>query len=346
MPGALVIRPSLGLCNRLGVVSSFAALARRSMCLHEQVSVAGVGGLNQVWRESGGPGFAGVFDVPSHPVVTYEGFRRCQDLLTPERRRRLLPGFDREFETELRQWRPVSTIRRRVAELAAAFDDDTVGVHIRRGDAVSHPRFGAQYRRSSAARAGEVIGVDVAGAIVSAAAKRYPDLDARVADVLALPFDDASFDVVVSNSTLDHFESRSTLRAAVGELARLIVPGGKLIITLDNRMNPIAALRTSRLFGPLHRLASSPTTWEPPTAPGASRGFCARAASTWRRPPRSCTVHPNWRPAWRCAEALRRAPTGRRRAGIFVACFACEAMGRWPTWNLTAHFVGAVAVRL
>jgi hypothetical protein len=108
------------------------------------------------------------------------------------------------------------------------------------------------------ARAKEVIGVDLSAAAVRGASNRYPVLDAREANVLALPFADASFDVVVSNSTLDHFESHSTLCAVVMDPARLIVHGGKLVITLDNRMNPIVALRTSCLREPLHRLGVTP----------------------------------------------------------------------------------------
>ena len=187
----IVVRPTNGLCNRLCVVSSFAALARRcnrelhvcwtaspgwsdedledlfenrfprfsaddfeqacanALCLHPKQTVTGIGGLNEAWKYADGLGLAAVFDSSSHPVVTYWGFRPCQDLLAPEDRRRLLPGFDRDFEAELRAWRPVGTIRERVAELADAFSEDTVGVHIRRGDAIRHPRVAEQYRRSS-----------------------------------------------------------------------------------------------------------------------------------------------------------------------------------------------------
>jgi ubiquinone/menaquinone biosynthesis C-methylase UbiE len=59
------------------------------------------------------------------------------------------------------------------------------------------------------------------------ASERYPELKAHVADVLALPFDDASFDVVVSNSTLDHSDYYEKLRAAGEELARCQRPGWK-----------------------------------------------------------------------------------------------------------------------
>jgi hypothetical protein len=191
MPGAIVVRPVNGLCNRLTVVSSFAALARRcnrelylcwaaspgwsdedmedlfenrfsrlsaedfeqasttALCLHRQVTVTGVGGLSEAWKSVNGLGLDAVFDSSAYPVVSYRGFRPCQDLLAPSDRRRLLPGFGRDFEDELRAWRPVRTIRDRVAEVAGAFSSETVGVHIRRGDAMRHPRLAEQYGRSS-----------------------------------------------------------------------------------------------------------------------------------------------------------------------------------------------------
>ena len=191
MPGKLVIRPINGLCNRLGVVSSFAVLARRSgrqltVCwttsrgwsdekledlfengfvyasegefafsnavgvrLHEQLGVRGVGGVDEVWSASAGEAFAAVFDAAAHPVIAYHGYRRCQDLIPPESRRRLLPRFERDYAAELRRWRPIDPIQTQVDELASKFDDHTVGVHIRRGDAATHPRTVNQYGRSS-----------------------------------------------------------------------------------------------------------------------------------------------------------------------------------------------------
>jgi hypothetical protein len=191
MPGTLLVRPRNGLCNRLRVLSSFAALARRchrelrvcwapspgwsdeqledlfenrfahvteaefdqlsadALCLHDAVTVAGVGGANETWTYAGNGGLAAVFDSAAPPLVSYRGFRPAHELLAPEDRRRVLPGFNREFQAELRAWRPVPAIRERVDELAGTFDGDTVGVHIRRGDAAVHPRLRDQYRRST-----------------------------------------------------------------------------------------------------------------------------------------------------------------------------------------------------
>ena len=56
-------------------------------------------------------------------------------------------------------------------------------------------------------------------------------------DARALPFADGSFDVVVSDSTLDHFNETGDITVGIRELVRVLRPGGVLIITLDNPQN-------------------------------------------------------------------------------------------------------------
>jgi SAM-dependent methyltransferase len=94
-------------------------------------------------------------------------------------------------------------------------------------------------------RADRVSGIDVAPSIVAEACRKQPRLEATVADVRSLPYPDETFDVVVSTSTLDHFESRSEIVKALGELARVLRPGGSLVVTLDNSGNPLVALRNA-----------------------------------------------------------------------------------------------------
>ncbi len=190
-----------------------------------------------------------------------------------------------------------------------------------------------------AARCDQVVGIDLSPTAVRAALRRYPELDAHVANVLALPFADRGFDAIISNSTLDHFESHATLRAAAAELARSIRPGGQLIITLDNRTNPVVALRTSILFGPLHRLGAVPyfvgATYG---ARGLARlldgvGFdVIQTGSIMHFPPQLAA----------CRAARRNdssTETHLRRVLRF------EAMANWPTRHLSGHFACALAIR-
>jgi hypothetical protein len=130
-------------------VQQFERDSTEGLALDAQVTVTGTGGLDEDWRYSDGPGLTALFDLLAYPVVTYRGYRPGHALLAPEDRHRVLPGFGRELVEELRTWLPIPSIRARVAEIVSEFDETTVGVHIRRGDAMTHPQYAAQYRRSS-----------------------------------------------------------------------------------------------------------------------------------------------------------------------------------------------------
>ena len=78
------------------------------------------------------------------------------------------------------------------------------------------------------ARGASVVGVDVAVAMVELAGSQHPEIDFRVADAEALPFEDGSFDAVVSNFIVPHL---GRPEQAVGELARVLEDGGALALT-------------------------------------------------------------------------------------------------------------------
>ncbi|HEU5082855.1 MAG TPA: methyltransferase domain-containing protein [Acidimicrobiales bacterium] len=65
------------------------------------------------------------------------------------------------------------------------------------------------------------------------------------ADVRRLPFPDGAFDGVLSTSTLDHFEQARSIELALAELRRVLAPGGRLVLTLDNPDNPLIRLRNA-----------------------------------------------------------------------------------------------------
>jgi SAM-dependent methyltransferase len=70
----------------------------------------------------------------------------------------------------------------------------------------------------------EVVATDLSPRMVDVARER--GLDARVADVQALPFADGDFDCAVANAMLYHVED---LDQALAELARVLEPGGQLV---------------------------------------------------------------------------------------------------------------------
>jgi SAM-dependent methyltransferase len=78
------------------------------------------------------------------------------------------------------------------------------------------------------------------------------------ADVRSLPFIDSAFNVVVSNSTLDHFHSLDEIVSSLRELHRVLRSSGHLILTLDNLANPLIFLRNLLPFSLLNKLGIVP----------------------------------------------------------------------------------------
>ena len=190
-----------------------------------------------------------------------------------------------------------------------------------------------------AARADRVVAVDVSPAVVTAARERHTGLDARCADTRTLPFPDGAFDLVLSNSTLDHFDSLDDVRAALAELRRVLEPGGRLVITLDNGANPLVLLRNALPGSLLRRLRLVPYPLGVTCGPRRLRrlldeaGFDVEASRALMHCPRVVVRA--------AAAALGSAPTN----GFLHAVLAFEGLAKLPTRYVTAQFVGASARR-
>ena len=193
-----------------------------------------------------------------------------------------------------------------------------------------------------AERFASVAGIDVDARIVEAAAARYPDIEAVLADVRTLPFADGAFAAVVSSSTLDHFPGCDDIAAALVELRRVLEPGGRLVITLDNLANPAVALRNALPHAWLRQLGLVPYYVGASHGPRGLRdalrgaGFEVRELAATQHSPRFAAV------------ALARAVEGRSEAvqRRFLDLLAgCERLDRLPTRFLTGCYVAAVAVR-
>ena len=87
-----------------------------------------------------------------------------------------------------------------------------------------------------------IVGIDVSIEIV-AQAKRQAEqrgMDAGkylCCDVKQLPLRNNSIDLIISDSTLDHFPSEADIVTALKELGRVLRRGGTLILTIDNKSN-------------------------------------------------------------------------------------------------------------
>jgi SAM-dependent methyltransferase len=118
--------------------------------------------------------------------------------------------------------------------------------------------FGRGLHPFLASRSTSVVGMDLSAEVARAARARNPQLRLLRADVRHLPFAGGAFDAIVSNSTLDHFRTMGELEASLRELHRVLLPGGRLILTMDNPVNPLVALRNALPFAWLHRLRLVP----------------------------------------------------------------------------------------
>ncbi|SNT50122.1 Methyltransferase domain-containing protein [Actinomadura meyerae] len=77
-------------------------------------------------------------------------------------------------------------------------------------------------------RGAEVSAVDAEASMAEAAARNVPGLDVRVAVLPELPFGDGAFDAVAGNFVINHVSDPAT---AIGELRRVLRPGGRLALS-------------------------------------------------------------------------------------------------------------------
>lgn len=110
--------------------------------------------------------------------------------------------------------------------------------------------------------AGSVVGVDLSPGMLELARRRA--LEVYEGSATALPFPDASFDVVCSFKVLAHVPD---VRAALSEAARVLRPGGIAVLEFYNRrsLRYLARLAAgARRIGRVHREDDISTRWDSP----------------------------------------------------------------------------------
>ena len=80
----------------------------------------------------------------------------------------------------------------------------------------------------------DVVGIDASPTMLAAARDMDPDIETRLADAAALPFDDGAFDCVVAFMSLQDVDD---LRGAIRESARVLEPGGRLCLAIVHPIN-------------------------------------------------------------------------------------------------------------
>ncbi len=184
------------------------------------------------------------------------------------------------------------------------------------------------------------IAMDVAATTVlqARARLRLPTAGFLVCDARRMPMRPGSFEVVVSNSTLDHFDTRLEFETAVRALAAVLRPGGRLLITVDNSRNPF--------YFPLRWLSKirlSP--FELGYTPSAQRLLSILEEAGLRVIATSSLIH-NPRVVSTILFLIIRRVMGARADGIiqwFLNAFA--QLERLPTREFSACFVAACAAR-
>jgi SAM-dependent methyltransferase len=195
--------------------------------------------------------------------------------------------------------------------------------------------------RLSAALGAELVIADVSPRIVRHAARALDEgIVACAADVRRLPFAASTFDVVVSTSTLDHFEARGDIAVALAELGRVLHPAGRLFLTLDNPANPLLRMRKLlyAALGPIGGLI--------PFRMGLtlSRAALVAAAEEVGLEVRESgyVVHaPRVLGLWLGVWAARRKAGGAARRLLVVLRAVERTARRLPTRRWTAHFIYA-----
>ena len=87
---------------------------------------------------------------------------------------------------------------------------------------------GGSHARPLGGRArGPCFGLDLNEGMLAVAARTEPKIEWRPGDAAPLPFEDASFDIVVSQFALMYFPDRVT---SLSEMWRTLVPGGRLAV--------------------------------------------------------------------------------------------------------------------
>jgi len=192
-------------------------------------------------------------------------------------------------------------------------------------------------------RARLVVGMDLSAVTVRVARSNSEGMAVACADARSLPFADSAFDVVVSNSTLDHFRTRQELIASMRELNRVTRPGGELVLTLDNKANPVVALRNALPFHWLRRTRIVPYYIGVSCGPRGLRRLLEE--TNWELREMDAILHcPRFLMVHVSQFLVRRAGAeAQRRFLTWLARF--EGLARWPTRYLTGYFVAARAVR-
>lgn len=89
-----------------------------------------------------------------------------------------------------------------------------------------------------AGRGYEMTGLDPSKGMLEVMAERAPEVAAVHGSGTELPFEDASFDLVLTVATMHHIAAPDAVRRTLEEIVRVCRPGGRIVVWDHNPRNP------------------------------------------------------------------------------------------------------------
>ena len=191
---------------------------------------------------------------------------------------------------------------------------------------------------------GSIVGIDISTEIASRAknnATKYvsgSSAEYLNCDIRHLPFADNSFDLIISDSTLDHFQDKDEITTALAELSRILNPGGTLVITMDNKANLTEPLFRLWIFLGLSYFFIG-KTYSIGELREALAGVGLRVTDT------TAIIHNPRFFARRIIALLHIGNPTRFNRCLRKALFALDGLEKTKTKYLTAQFIAARAVK-
>jgi len=189
-----------------------------------------------------------------------------------------------------------------------------------------------------------VAGMDIGFFPVRESTKLNPGLKGICADVRNLPFQDETFDVIVSTSTLDHFQGEQEIYAGLKEIQRVLKPQGELLLTLDNPLNPLVWIRNKLPFRLLNRFGLVPYFVGKTLAPSKIKQYLAhsnmkvvQSDAVMHIPRVFAVLFSGWVERFMDEKA-------QHRFLRFLLSFEC--MASWPTRYRTGNFFAIKAFKI
>ncbi|MDD5342523.1 MAG: class I SAM-dependent methyltransferase [Patescibacteria group bacterium] len=89
-------------------------------------------------------------------------------------------------------------------------------------------------------------GVDVSPRMLEQARKLFPGYKFQVGDIMNLPFSEGEFDAVFCLQVIHQIPSGELRRQALGQMSRVLKPGGRIIVAVWNLWRPIYRSKLNR----------------------------------------------------------------------------------------------------